>query len=83
MTFFGYGLMRILREIYKKISVLRRQTRDTNRNIKRSVYIAKYTDISSFLSDEGPMFETLHYSIRIGSTPTVLYFDTFSVDWPI
>ena len=30
-----------------------------------------------FLSDEGPMFETLDYTIRIGSTPTFLYFDLF------
>ena len=28
-----------------------------------------------FLSDEGPMLETLEYTIRIGSTPTFLYFD--------
>ena len=28
-----------------------------------------------FPSDEGPMLETLDYSIRIGSTPTFLYFD--------
>ena len=28
-----------------------------------------------FLSDEGPMLETLDYTIRIGSTPTFLYFD--------
>ena len=27
------------------------------------------------LSDEGPMLETLDYTIRIGSTPTFLYFD--------
>ena len=27
-----------------------------------------------FLSDEGPMLETLDYTIRIGSTPTFLYF---------
>ena len=27
-----------------------------------------------FLSDEGPMLETLDYTIRIGSTPTILYF---------
>ena len=25
--------------------------------------------------DEGPMLETLDYTIRIGSTPTFLYFD--------
>ena len=30
-----------------------------------------------FLSDEGPMLETLDYTIRIGSTPTFLYFDLF------
>ena len=42
--------------------VLRRQSRDTNRNL-------------TFLSDEGPMLETLDYTIRIGSTPTFLYFD--------
>ena len=28
-----------------------------------------------FLSDEGPMLETLDHTIRIGSTPTFLYFD--------
>ena len=28
-----------------------------------------------FLSDEGPMLETLDYTLHIGSTPTILYFD--------
>ena len=28
-----------------------------------------------FLSDDGPMLETLDHPIRIGSTPTFLYFD--------
>ena len=28
-----------------------------------------------FLSDEGPVLETLDHTIRIGSTPTILYFD--------
>ena len=41
-----------------KRSVLRRQSRDTNRN-------------------EGPTLETLDYTIRIGSTPTFLYFDLY------
>ena len=27
--------------------------------------------------DEGPMLETLDYTIRIGSTPTFLYFDLY------
>ena len=26
---------------------------------------------------EGPMLETLDYTIRIGSTPTILYFDLY------
>ena len=30
-----------------------------------------------FLSDEGPILETLDYTIRIGSTPTFLYFDLY------
>ena len=30
-----------------------------------------------FLSDEGPMLETFDYTIRIGSTPTFLYFDLY------
>ena len=29
----------------------------------------------TFLSDEGPPLETLDFTIRIGSTPTSLYFD--------
>ena len=28
-------------------------------------------------SDKGPMLETLDYTIRIGSTPTFLYFDLY------
>ena len=31
----------------------------------------------SFLSDEGPMLETLDHTICIGSTPTFLYFDLY------
>ena len=30
-----------------------------------------------FLSDEGPMLKTLDHTIRIGSTPTFLYFDLY------
>ena len=30
-----------------------------------------------FLSDEGLMLETLDHTIRIGSTPTFLYFDLY------
>ena len=30
-----------------------------------------------FLSDEGPMLETLDYTIRIGSTSTFLYFNLY------
>ena len=39
------------------------------------------TSISSYdhvyPSDEGPMLETLDFTIRIGSTPTFLYFDLY------
>ena len=34
-----------------------------------------YIYVFLFLFDEGPMLETLDYTIRIGSTPTFLYFD--------
>ena len=30
-----------------------------------------------FLSDEGPKLETLDFTIRIGSTPTVSYFNLY------
>ena len=30
-----------------------------------------------FLSDEGATLETLDYTVRIGSTPTFLYFDLY------
>ena len=30
-----------------------------------------------FLSDEGPTLETLDFTVRIGSTPTFLYFDLY------
>ena len=43
-------------------------------NIKH-IYI--YIYILRFLSDKGPMLETLDYTIRIGSTPTILYFDLY------
>ena len=36
-----------------------------------------YINTSLFLSDEGPMLETLDHTIRIGSTPTFLYFDLY------
>ena len=32
-----------------------------------------------FLSDEGPMLETLDFTIRIGSTPTFLIFQYFNL----
>ena len=30
-----------------------------------------------FLPDEGPTLETLDFTIRIGSTPIILYFDLY------
>ena len=43
---------------------------------KRKLYYIKIS-IPRFFSDEGPMLETLDYTIRIGSTPTFLYFDLY------
>ena len=38
-----------------------------------SIYICCFKYIYMlFLSDEGPMLETLDYTIRIGSTPTII-----------
>ena len=36
-----------------------------------------FTLVFLFLSDEGPMLEMLDHTIRIGSTPTFLYFDLY------
>ena len=38
--------------------------------------MAVYTNFM-FLSDEGPMLETLDFAFYIGSTPTFLYFDFY------
>ena len=38
------------------------------------VYHKRALTLKMFLSDEGPMLETLNFTIRIGSTPTFLYF---------
>ena len=42
-----------------------------------NIYIYIYIYVFLFLSDEGPMLETLDYTIRIGSIPTFLYFDLY------
>ena len=39
-----------------------------HRNLKR---------LDGYKTDEGPMLETLDHTIRIGSTPTFLYFDLY------
>ena len=36
-----------------------------------------YFDLYTYTYDEGPMLETLDYTICIGSTPTFLYFDLY------
>ena len=47
----------------------------------KSQYLKNENDMEKlhllFLSDEGPMLETLDHTIRIGSTPTFLYFDLY------
>ena len=42
-----------------------------------SYKFTRFIFILCFLSDEGPMLKTLDYTIRIGSTPTFLYFDLY------
>ena len=44
--------------------------------IKNNICFLKKPNVR-FHSDEGPMLETLDYTIRIGSIPTFLYFDLF------
>ena len=36
------------------------------------------SSVGLFFSDEGPTLETLDYTIRIGSTPTFLYFNLYT-----
>ena len=63
--------------------MLRRQSRDTNRSIKKVGVLPIWIVWSNVLSigpssernSKGPMLEMLDYAIRIGSTPTFLYFD--------
>ena len=45
----------------------------------RCIYIIYVTShyILQRENDEGPMLETLDHTIRIGSTPTFLYFDLY------
>ena len=41
------------------------------------IYTATSIKFNQFLSDEGSMLETLDYTIRIGRTPIILYFDLY------
>ena len=45
------------------------------RDVKLDIYLSFF--FFFFLSNEGPMLETLDYTIRISSTPTFLYFDLY------
>ena len=47
------------------------------RKFGRKRYITGSCRILDICSDEGPMLETLDHTIRIGSTPTFLYFDLY------
>ena len=47
-------------------------------NVERQIFIYFFF----FFSDEGPMLETLDHTIRIGSTPTFLYFDLYLINLP-
>ena len=41
------------------------------------LYSSYFNKTAWFLSDEGQMLETLDNTIRIGSIPTILYFDLY------
>ena len=41
------------------------------------LYSSYFNKSTWFLSDEGPMLETLDNTIRIGSKPTILFFDLY------
>ena len=60
---------------YKKVGVL--PIRIVQSNVSSIGPSSEILIIFLFLSDEGPMLETLVYTIRIGSTPTFLYFDLY------
>ena len=57
---------------YKKVGVLPIQIVIVSR-FEHWPFVSENSD----LSDEGQMLETLDYTIRIGSTPTLLYFDLY------
>ena len=57
---------------YKKVGVLPIQIVWSNVSS-----IGPSSERNWFLSDEGPMLETLDHTIRVGSTPTFLYFDLY------
>ena len=46
-------------------------------NILSTQHTAPIRLFRLLFSDEGPKFETLNYTIHIGSTPTILYFDLY------
>ena len=75
-TIYDINLLYIERE---RRSVLRRQSRERNRNIKWSVYCqyGQYGFIFCFSLTKGQCSKTLDHTIRIGSTPTILYFDLY------
>ena len=59
--------------LYKKVGVLPIRIVKSNVSSVGKRFSLKPT----FLSDEGPTLETLDFTIRIGSTPTISYFDLY------
>ena len=45
--------------------------------LKKHTCLVSVQKPPGFLTDEGPMLETLDFTIHIGSTPTLLYFDLY------
>ena len=66
---------------YKKVGVLpiwilNSNVSSVSRSSERNMFLFL------FLSDEGPTLETLYFTVRIGSTPTFLYFDLYLYTLP-
>ena len=61
---------------YHKVGVL--PIRIAQSNVSSVGHLSEtFVQRETFLSDKGPTLETLDYTIRIGSTPTFLYFDLY------
>ena len=62
--------------MFRALALRQRETFYISISISISISLYRF-ERWPFLSDEVPTLETLHNTIRIGSTPTFLYFDLY------